>query len=123
MALISASILLFLVMDPFGNTPFFLAVLKDIPEEKRQRIILRELLIAFFILAVFIFIGPQLIMLLQVSEAALRISGGIILFLIAIKLIFGGLGEMMSGIPEGEPLIVPLAVPSIAGPSAVATIL
>jgi multiple antibiotic resistance protein len=123
MSIISACILLFVVMDPFGNTPFFLSVLKTVPKERRKRVIIRELLIALLILMVFLFVGPYFQRVLQISEPSLRIAGGLILFLIAIRMIFGGTQEMFKGTPEGEPLIVPLAVPAIAGPSTVATLL
>ena len=123
MSFFSAAILLFLVMDPFGNVPFFLCVLKEVPRKKRQRVIARELLIALLVLFLFLLVGPHFLKVLQISESSLRIAGGIILFLIAVKMIFGQIGELWHGIPDGEPFIVPLAIPSIAGPSAVATIL
>ena len=123
MSIISACILLFMVMDPFGNMPFFLSVLKAVPQERQRRVIMRELLIALLILTLFLCIGPYFLSLLQISEFSLYIAGGIVLFLIAVKMIFGGTLEMFKGTPEGEPLIVPLAVPAIAGPSTVATIL
>ena len=123
MSVISACILLFMVMDPFGNTPFFLSILKTFPKERQKRVIIRELLIALLILMVFLFVGPYFLRVLQISEPSLRIAGGLVLFLIAIKMIFGETQEMFKGTPEGEPLIVPLAVPAIAGPSTVATIL
>jgi len=123
MSFFSAGILLFLVMDPFGNVPFFLCVLKEVPIEKRQKVIARELLIALLVLFMFLLVGPYLLKFLQISESSLRIAGGIILFLIAIKMIFGQMGELLHDIPDGEPFIVPLAIPSIAGPSAIATVL
>ena len=123
MSFFSAAILLFLVMDPFGNVPFFLCVLTEVPRKKRQRVIARELLIALLVLFLFLLVGPHFLKVLQISESSLRIAGGIILFLIAVKMIFGQIGELWYGIPDGEPFIVPLAIPSIAGPSAVATIL
>jgi len=110
-------------MDPFGNVPFFLCVLKEVPIEKRQKVIARELLIALLVLFMFLLVGPYLLKFLQISESSLRIAGGIILFLIAIKMIFGQMGELLHDIPDGEPFIVPLAIPSIAGPSAIATVL
>lgn len=123
MSLISASILLFLVMDPFGNAPVFLCVLKDVPSQRRQKLIIRELLIALIVLVFFLLMGPNLLKALQISEPSLRIAGGIILFLIAIKMIFGGPEDMFRGALEEEPLIVPLAIPCIAGPSAIATVM
>jgi MarC family membrane protein len=119
----SAAIVLFLVMDPFGNIPFFLSVLKDIPFDKQEKTILRELVIALLVLVLFLFVGQYLLLALHVSELSLHIAGGIILFLIALRLIFGKSQDIFEGNPEGEPLIVPLAIPSIAGPSAIATVL
>jgi multiple antibiotic resistance protein len=123
MSLLSATILLFLVLDPFGNIPFFLSVLKDLPERRRSSVIIREMLVALAILIVFLFGGQYLLALLQISEPSLSIAGGIVLFLIAIKMIFGGYEQTFAGPNGSDPLIVPLAVPAIAGPSAMATIL
>jgi len=123
MTIITAAILIFMVMDPFGNIPVFVCVLQDVPREKRMRVLIRELLIALFVLFVFLFIGPLFMRALQISEASLRIAGGIILFLIAIKMVFGQSAEFMTGNVDGEPFIVPLAVPLIAGPSAMATLM
>jgi len=121
MSVVSAGILLFLVMDPFGNIPVFLCVLKSVPAERRPIVILRELLIALGVLVFFLLAGPGLLKLLQISEPALRIGGGIILFLIAIKMVFSSASEIIKGTGHAEPLIVPLAIPCLAGPSAIAT--
>jgi MarC family membrane protein len=123
MSLISASILLFMVMDPFGNIPFFLCVLEQVPIEKQRRVITRELLIALLVLVVFLLGGPYFLKLMHISESSLRIAGSIVLFLIAIKMVFGRIEEILQGTPEGEPLIVPLAIPAVAGPSAMAIVL
>lgn len=123
MTLLSASILLFLVLDPFGNIPFFMCVLEGCTDKQRRIIIIRELVIALIVLVLFLFAGPFILAALQISESSLRISGGIILFLIAIKMIFGSAKNIFTDNPDGEPLIVPLAIPSIAGPSAIATVL
>ena len=123
MTLISATILLFLVMDPFGNVPLFVSTLEVVLVARRRKLVVRELLIAFAILLVFLFFGPSILAVLQISPSSLRIAGGIILFLIAIKMVFGGVDKMFTDTPSGEPFIVPLAVPYIAGPSTIATIL
>jgi len=123
MTMLSAIITLLLVMDPLGNVPSFLAVLRDIPRERRRVIILRESLIAFGILLLFLAVGPGLMSVLRLEEPSLSIAGGIILFLIAIKMIFPTGRSMFSDLPAGEPLVVPLATPLIAGPSAMATVL
>jgi len=121
MTLLSATILLFLVIDPFGNALFFLCVLKGIAPDRQTKIIIRELTVALGVLIVFLLFGNHLLSLLQISEPSLGIAGGIVLFLIAIRMIFGTLQEAFVGDPAGEPFIVPLAIPSVAGPSAIAT--
>jgi len=124
MTLLSATTLLVLVMDPLGNVPLFLAALKNVPDRRRWRVVLRELLIALAVLAAFILAGPVLLEGLHISEPALRISGGIVLFLIALKMVFSPNEEaMLAGNPGEEPFIVPLAIPFVAGPSAMATVL
>ena len=123
MSLLSATILLFLVLDPFGNVPLFLIVLKGLPEERKTRVIIREMLVALGVLVVFLFGGQYLLTLLQISEPSLSIAGGIVLFLIAINMIFGGYERVFATEKIPEPFIVPLAIPSIAGPSAIATVL
>lgn len=123
MSLLSATVLLFLVLDPFGNVPFFLLALKNVPAARKHRIILREMLVALGVLVFFLFFGQFLMNLLQISEPSLSISGGIILFLIAIKMLFGGYEEAFLDEKGSEPFIVPLAIPSVAGPSALATVM
>ncbi len=121
MTIYSASLTLFLVMDPLGNVPVFLSVLNSVEPKRRHRIILRETFIAFSILVLFLFFGQYILKGLNITEPALGIAGGIILFLIAIKMIFpkheGQQDEVV-----GEPFIVPLAIPLIAGPSAMAMV-
>ncbi len=126
MTLYTTAITLFLVMDPLGNIPVFLSILNPIEAKRRSAIILRETFIAFLILTGFIFAGQNILNGLNITQPALSISGGIILFLIAIKMIFPTqYGEnLRSREPlSSEPFIVPLAIPLIAGPSAMATIL
>jgi MarC family membrane protein len=123
MTLVSATILLFVVMDAFGNLPLFVSALDAVPVDRRQKVVVRELLIAFTILVVALFLGPYIMVALQISSFSLRIAGGIILFLIAVKMVFGGTQKLFIETPEGEPFIVPLAVPYVAGPSATATVL
>lgn len=110
-------------MDAFGNLPLFVSALDAVPEKRRQRVIARELLFAFIILVFFLFVGPYIVAALQLSYSSLRIAGGIILFLIAVKMVFGGAQKLFTDTPAGEPFIVPLAVPYVAGPSAIATVL
>jgi multiple antibiotic resistance protein len=116
MTLYSAIITLILVMDPLGNIPFFISILNHVPPKKRQRIILRESLIAFVILVLFLFFGQYILEGMHISRPALAVSGGIILFLISIRMIFPHADEEKMRTND-EPFIVPLAVPLFAGPS------
>ena len=118
----TATITLILVMDPLGNVPMFLSALKNVDSSRRKKIILRESLFAFLILTLFLFFGQNILKSFGVSESALGIAGGILLFLIAIKMIFPP--ETTTQEKQiGEPFIVPLAIPLLAGPSAIAMVL
>jgi MarC family membrane protein len=120
---LSAFILLLLVLDPFGSLPVFISVLGGVSPERRTRVAIREALIAFGVLAVFMVAGQGFLALMHLSERSLEVAGGVILIIIAIRMIFGG-GEIYGTDLRGrEPLIFPLAVPLLAGPSAMATVL
>jgi len=123
MTIWSAAVLLFLVMDPLSNVPTFLAVLKDLDRRQYRRVVLRELVIALAFMLVFLFAGSYVLDLLHISGYGLSIAGGLILLLIAIRLIFPPGEGVFGRTPEGEPFIVPLAVPLIAGPSTLVTIM
>ena len=124
MAFLSTTILLFLVIDPIGDIPIFLAALRLVPEADRLRVVLRECLIGFTVLLLFLFFGPLFLQAFHLSLPALGISGGIILFLIALRMIFPTADPLFGeGESSGEPLLFPLAIPTIAGPSAMATVL
>ena len=123
MTVLAAIFLLIIIMDPIGNVPVFLSILKNIPLERRKIIIIRELIIAFVILLFFMFIGRYLLQLLQIEQSSLGIAGGIILFIIAIRMIFPGTKPMFTHNEEAEPLVVPLAIPMLAGPSAIAAVI
>lgn len=123
MDLWSAALLLFLIMDPLGNVPLFLSLLKDLPPARRRIVLARELAIALGVLFVFLFGGRWILELLNLRQEAVSIAGGIILFLIGIKMIFPSSEGMFGEAPGGEPFIVPLAIPLIAGPSTMAVLL
>ena len=123
MSFLSATLLLFLVMDPFGNIPLFLSALRPVPAGRRQRVLARELLIALAILVFFLLFGSYLMAVLAIDNSSIGIAGGVVLFLIALKMIFGEGGEVFIHGVDREPFIVPLAVPYVAGPSAIATVL
>jgi MarC family membrane protein len=118
----SATILLLLITDPLGNIPIFANALKAVPAERRARVILREVLIAFAVLLGFMFAGERFLAALGLSDVSLQIGGAVVLFLIALRMIFPP-PEPASLEPLSEPLIVPLAIPALAGPSALATVL
>lgn len=122
MTILSAVITLILVMDPFGGIPVFLSLLQYIPAKRRRIVILREMTIALCILALFLFFGKYILSGLRISETALNISGGVILFLIALRMIFPKRIIEEAEEKKDEPIVVPLAVPLIAGPSTLATV-
>jgi MarC family membrane protein len=120
---ISAVVLLLLVCDPFGNIPIFISALREVPRERRRMIILRECLIAFLVLTLFAFVGQSFLRLLGLSEISLQIGGAVVLMLVAVRMVFPSPEGVYGQSPGGEPFIVPLAVPALAGPSALATVL
>lgn len=119
----SALLLMFLMADPLGNIPVFISTLKQVAPERRSKIILRECLIAALVLAIFAFGGKAFLDALGLSQAALSIGGGLIVLLMAIRMVFPSKEGVFGEAPGGEPFIVPLAIPAIAGPSTLATIL
>jgi MarC family membrane protein len=124
--MLSTVILLAFVIDPFGNVPVVNAMLAGFPPARRRTIVLRECAIAFVILMVFMVGGKQVLDVMQLSESSLSIAGGVILFMISIRMVFAhpeGVFGMPARAGGGEPFIVPLAVPLIAGPSALATVM
>ena len=123
MTTLSAFLLLFVIIDPFGNIPLFLAALREVPAERRQRVLVRELLVALAVLVGFLFCGRWILEAMQISQSALGMAGGIVLFLIAVKMIFPAAQGPFGESPAGEPFIVPLAVPLLAGPSAMASVM
>lgn len=117
-------IILLLVTDPFGNVPLFASALANVPPERRGRVIVRECAIAFLLLLLFMFFGRHFLTALQLSDVALRIGGGVILFLIALRMVFPQPGGVFGATETSdEPFIVPLAIPALAGPSALVTVL
>ena len=121
--ILAAATMLFLIMDPLGNLPIYMSVLKTIEPKRRQIIIFRELIVALIILMVFLHSGQALLDFLKIEQETVSIAGGIILFLIALRMIFPQPGGVMS-LPSGEePFIVPLAIPLVAGPSTMASLI
>jgi multiple antibiotic resistance protein len=138
MSIYTVIITLILVMDPFGNIPVFLSILHRLPPKRRRVVIVRELLIALAVLMTFLFAGQALLAGMNISQSALQVAGGVVLFLIAVKMVFpsnSGAGSFgadqdqaarelgAAGERKNEPFIVPLAVPLVAGPSSMAFVI
>ena len=123
MTTVSAAILLFLILDPLGNIPVFLSMLRRL-EPRRQRIVLaRELLIALGVLMLFLWAGKYALEVMHLRQESVSIAGGIVLFLIGIRMIFPTPEGLLGELPEGEPFIVPMAIPLVAGPSGMAAVI
>ena len=122
--ILSLAFSLFLLMDPIGNIPIFISVLNKVPKERRKKIIVREMMISLMIIVIFAFAGEKILNLLHITQPTLSISGGILLFIISLKMIFSS-ALTLSQDKESfqEPFIVPLAVPLIAGPSILASVM
>jgi MarC family membrane protein len=121
---LQAFILLTLVTDPFGNVPIFVSALSHVSPERRWRVVVRECAIAFVLLLLFMFFGKHILSAMQLTDVSIRIGGGVILFLIALRMVFPQQGGIFGDVEgDHEPFIVPLAIPALAGPSALATVL
>ena len=123
MTIAAAALLLFLILDPLGNIPVFLSLLKGLAPARQRVVIMRALLIALVVLMVFLWAGRYLLELMHLRQESVSIAGGIILFLIGLRMIFPPAEGIMGEQPDGEPFIVPMAIPMIAGPSAMASVM
>jgi len=123
MTTLSAALLLFLILDPLGNIPIFLGLLKPLPGQRRRLVLARELLIALGVLMAFLWGGKYVLDLMHLRQESVSIAGGIVLFLIGLKMIFPSAEGMFGEVPEGEPFIVPMAIPLVAGPSGMAAVM
>ena len=119
----TAAVTLFLIMDPLGNVPIFNAILSNIEPKRRSKIVARELVIALVILLGFLFAGNSILSFLGLTQSSLNIAGGVLLFIISLRMIFPGRRGSVDDVEEEEPFIVPLAMPMIAGPSTIAVLL
>ncbi|WP_086981884.1 YhgN family NAAT transporter [Vibrio aphrogenes] len=123
MEILSAAVMLFLIMDPLGNLPVILSILKHLDPKRRRVVLIRELSFALVVLLLFLFAGKSILNFLHIEAETLRISGGLILFIIAIRMIFPQPGGVVGLAAGEEPFFVPMAVPMIAGPSVIASLL
>lgn len=115
--------ILFLLMDPIGNVPIYVAILKDLDPKRQRVVIFRELVIALIAIILFYLIGNTVLTYLNISEDTVKVSGGIILFIISLKLIFPPAQSEAKISKDKEPFIVPLAIPLVAGPAVLATVM
>ncbi|MCX6872927.1 MAG: NAAT family transporter [Verrucomicrobia bacterium] len=120
---VSAVFMLTLVMDPLGNIPMFISALKEVPAERKRAVLARELFIALGIMVFFLLFGKYIVSFLAIDPTAMSVAGGIVLFLIALQMIFPTQHSPFGGSPDGEPFIVPLAIPLLAGPATLTTVL
>jgi len=123
MTVASAAVLLFLILDPLGNIPIFLSVLKPLPPARQRIVVARELLIALIVLMAFLWGGKYALEVMHLRQESVSIAGGIVLFLIGLRMIFPPPEGLMGELPGGEPFIVPLAIPMVAGPSGMAAVM
>ncbi|HWU71119.1 MAG TPA: YhgN family NAAT transporter [Pseudoxanthomonas sp.] len=123
MTTLSAALLLFLILDPLGNIPIFLSVLKPLPPKRQRVVVVRELLIALVVLMGFLWVGRHFLELMHLRQESVQIAGAIVLFVIGIRMIFPRPEGLMGELPGGEPFIVPLAIPLVAGPSGMAAVM
>ncbi|WP_110456833.1 YhgN family NAAT transporter [Shewanella algidipiscicola] len=123
MDIFSAAVMLFLIMDPLGNLPIFASILRHIEPKKRRRVLIRELIFALIIMLLFLYAGEAILNFLNLRSESVSIAGGIILFLIAIRMIFPQPGGVVGLAAGEEPFIVPMAIPLMAGPSILAALI
>ena len=123
MTTLSAALLLFLILDPLGNIPVFLSLLEPLSAKRRRWVLIRELLIALVVLFIFLWAGRYVLAAMHLRQESVSIAGGIVLFLIGLKMIFPSPEGMFGETPEGEPFIVPMAIPLVAGPSGMAAVM
>lgn len=123
MTIASAALLLFLILDPLGNIPIFLSLLRGMPAQRQRFVVARELLIALGVLLVFLWGGRYALELMHLRQESVSIAGGIVLFIIGIRMIFPPPEGLMGELPDGEPFIVPMAIPMVAGPSGMAAVM
>ncbi len=123
MTVLSAALLLFLILDPLGNVPVFMSILKPLTPRRQRIVVARELLIALVVLMGFLWGGKYLLGMMNLRQESVAIAGGIVLFLIGIRMIFPRPEGILGELPGGEPFIVPLAIPLIAGPSGMAAVM
>ncbi|MFT2099239.1 MarC family protein [Marinomonas sp. 2405UD66-6] len=121
-SILSATLLFLFVIDPFGNIPILLSVMKGVAQKRQYQIVIRDGLIGLLILVAFLFFGAEFLKVLHLETESISIAGGVVLFVIALKMIFpSALSQEKTNVVE--PFIVPISIPMLAGPSTLATLL
>lgn len=123
MSFFHVTLVLFLIMDPIGNLTSYLGMVKELDPKRRSIIVIREMLIALGVMLFFNYVGEFIFDFLGISQTTVTLSSGVILFLIALKILFTSKDSPRANLPEGEPFIFPLAIPLIAGPALMATVM
>lgn len=121
--LLTTTLILFLIMDPFGNISSYLTLVENYDDQKRKRILVREMIFVLIAMLVFNYLGEYILWILGLDIVSAILSSGLILFLTAIKILFASSDSPRANLPKGEPYVIPLAIPLIAGPSLLATIM
>lgn len=123
LSLFSVAVVLFLIMDSIGNIASYLQLMEGIPPKRRILVLLREMGIVLIAMLLFNYLGEFIFELLGISETTVRIASGVILFIIAVKILFPSIDSLRANLPKGEPFVSPLAIPLTAGPSLLATVM
>jgi multiple antibiotic resistance protein len=125
--LIPAFVTLFVVIDPIGLTPIFIALTAGMTAAQRRAIAIRATVIAAGLLFLFAFLGEQVLGFIGISMPAFRIAGGILLFLTALDMLFERRTKRREDKADADdlpdPSVFPIAIPLIAGPGAIASII
>ncbi|MEP0073277.1 MAG: MarC family protein [Marinomonas sp.] len=121
-SILSATLLFLFVIDPFGNIPILLSVMKGVAQKRQYQIVIRDGLIGLLILVAFLFFGAEFLKVLHLETESISIAGGVVLFVIALKMIFPSALDQKNT-NAVEPFIVPISIPMLAGPSTLATLL
>lgn len=123
MSLLAITLVLFIIMDPVGNIASYLHMVKNLTPQKQRYVLVREMLIALCAMIAVYFLAEFIFKYVEVTETTARLASGAILFIIAIKILFPASNSLRANLPQEEPFVVPLAIPLIAGPALMATIL
>ena len=123
MSFMTLVVLVFILLSSYAQIPVFMSLLKHHTPQKQRKIILREMSFALLILLIFIFFGPKVLDIIGIKQPILGITGGGLLIIISLNMIFPKEESPKEGLPKHEPFVVPLAMPCIAGPGTITTLM